>query len=44
VLGHREARGKTFEVVEGGDEVRLGWEARFAELELDTGWKKLVAK
>ena len=43
VLRHPEARGKTFEVVEGGDEVPLDWKARFAELELDTGWKKLVA-
>lgn len=44
VLRHREARSKTFEVVEGGDEVRLEWEGRFAELELDAGWKKLVAE
>jgi hypothetical protein len=44
VLRHRTAYGKTFEVVEGGDEVLPDWAARFAELESDTGWKKLVAK
>lgn len=44
VLRHRDARGKTFEVVEGGDEPQLDWAARFAELELDRGWKELLAK
>jgi hypothetical protein len=43
LLRHREAHRKTFEVVEGGGDVRLDWGARFGELELDAGWRKLVA-
>jgi len=44
VLRHPGAKGKTFEVVEGGDEPGLNWPARFAELELDRGCKELIAE